>query len=65
MVILLQNIKFLLCTFKLGWQHTLLLALKFVDIISLSYKKISLWAKIKHYIDQLKIEIAYLNILTL
>lgn len=65
MVELLQDAKFLLHAFKLDQQRALPLAPKAADRIDLRYKSLSLQAKTKFHVDQLKIEIACLKMLTL
>lgn len=62
---LLQDKKFALSTFKLDWQHAPPLAPKVVDTVDLRYGRLFLYAKTKFHANQLKMEIAYLKILTL
>lgn len=60
----MQFIKFTLYRFKLDCWCACLMASKIADAIGLKYKKLFLQAKTKFYIKQIKINIAYLKILT-
>lgn len=64
MVELLWGTKFPLQGFKLDYKRTLLIVAEVVDTISLKYGRLSIWAKIKFHVEQLKVEITHLKMLT-
>ncbi len=64
MVKFLQEEEFALRAFKLDCQCAPPLASEVVDAVDLRYRRLFLYAKTKFHIDQLKVEIACLKMLT-
>lgn len=61
---LLRGTKFSPRRFQLDCQHASLMVAKVTDVIYQKYGRLSMWAKRKFYVKQMKVEIARLKMLT-